>query len=138
MSESIVVRPARESDYAFILDAWRRSFEGAPAVQGAKDDHYRAEMGAVIARLVRASTVRVACDAEDDDTILGFVVVDEPGATLHYAYVRREFRQLGIVPRLIGETAIRAYTFRTLAGERRLKLKERGLWFKPRFTIGGS
>lgn len=129
------IREARDGDFGFILDTWRRSFEGAAAVAGADPNHLFTELAIVVGRAVKrpGSVVRVACDPEDDDVLLGFVAVN--GTELHYAYVKRDLRNHGIVPAMLDGLAIRSYTFRTQAGERRLKPKDRGWLFTPRFTI---
>ena len=129
---------------AFVVDAWRRSFEASPAVHGADREHYRAEMTRTIHAIVgaRDTTTRVACDHEDDDVVLGFACFTGPAldartssATLHYVYVRSDFRQMGITKSLLDGVDVAHYTFRTLAGERRLHARERGWKFTPRFTL---
>ena len=135
MSVPFLVRAARDSDYAFVLDTWRRSFEHAPAVAGADPSSYELEMKFVIARLFKTSEVLIACDVEDDDTLLGFASISGP--TLNYVYVRKDFRNMGVARTLLAGRKLTGYSFRTLAGERRLKLRERMI-FAPRFTIGGS
>jgi GNAT superfamily N-acetyltransferase len=132
----VLIRPARETDFAFIVDAWCRSFEGSPVVHGADRNHYRSEMVRVIRKMlsgVGAATTRVACDREDDDTLLGFAAFTGP--ELHYVYVRQDFRQMGIAKAMLEGASIAQYTFRTLQGERRMRTRERGWKFTPRFTL---
>lgn len=133
MTAPFLVRAARDSDYAFVLDTWRRSFESAPAVAGADPSAYELEMKFVIARLFKTSEVLIACDTEDEDTLLGFASISGP--TLNYVYVRKDFRNMGVARTLLEGRDLTGYSFRTLAGERRLKLRERMI-FAPRFTIG--
>jgi len=129
------VRAASAGDFGFVLDTWRRSFEGAPAVMNADKEHFIGEMNTLITRMLnRAGTiVRIACDADDEDTIIGFAALT--GSELHYTYVRRDFRGHGIVPAMLAAHPVRSYTFRTQAGERRLKPRERGWVYTPRFTL---
>jgi hypothetical protein len=140
MTSGLRFRDSRDGDFGFVLDTWRRSFEGAPAVRGSDVEHYRAEMKATITKLLRSPAVRVtvAHPEGDEDAIVGYAVHN--GAELHYVYVRGgepsvSMRGLGIAKQLIEPLSIAAYTFRTEAGERRLKPKDRGWRFTPRFTL---
>lgn len=135
----VKIRPARPEDFAFILDTWRRSYERAPAVTGADPAHYRLEMANVITRVVSRAEVRVACATDDERTLAGYAVIEHPGE-LVYLYVRggepqASMRNLGIARMLLEGVAIRSYTFRTPAFERRMKPKERGWKFTPRYTL---
>ncbi len=129
------IRDARDSDFGFILDTWRRSFEGAPAVVDADPNHLFGELAIMIGRALKraGAIVRVACDPEDDDVLLGFVACN--GSELHYAYVKRDLRNHGIVPAMLDGLEIRSYTFRTPAGDRRFRPRARGWLYTPRFTL---
>ena len=131
-------RPA--DDVAFVTDAWRASFHnGGTAAQYADREHFSAEMRRVFERLLPTAKVVVACDREDEDTLLGFVAAT--GEELHYVYVRGgsdlvNVRKQGIARELIEAIGpIRSYTFTTIAGIRRLRPRERGWKFTPRFTL---
>jgi RimJ/RimL family protein N-acetyltransferase len=130
---SLRIRIAKDSDQAFIIDAWKRSFEGAPAVRGADREHYRQEMTRAIRRLLDRATVRVACDPKDEDTIVGFCAFTSPDpdhAELHYVYVKRDFRGIGVMRELTSGVPITAYTFKTP------DFHAPASWrFTPRFTI---
>lgn len=137
---ALCFRDGRDGDFGFVLDTWRRSFEGAPAVRGCDVEHYRAEMKATVTKLLRSPgvSVRVAHPEGDDDAIVGYAVHN--GDELHYVYVRggdkdASMRSLGIARQLVEPLNITAYTFRTEAGERRLKPKDRGWRFTPRFCL---
>jgi GNAT superfamily N-acetyltransferase len=96
---------------AFVIDAWRRSFENSPAVRGADREHYR-----------------IACDPSDPDTIVGFVAFHGP--ELHYAYTKQDFRGMGVQKQLLEGQHIDAYTFHSNNAR-----PPKGWRFKPRFTI---
>lgn len=144
------LRPMRPSDRALVAHSWRASYEGAPAVRGADRDHYRAEMIKTVDRLLDKAQVRVACDPEDEDTIVGWVAFT--GREFHWAYVKDAFRNECKVPDLLEGVPIDAYTFRGREIERALlgldgceyKTDPKGsvVWspprgwrFTPRFTI---
>jgi len=128
------VRDARVSDHAFIIDAWKRSFEGAAAVRLCDRDHYRVEMQHVIKKLLGKPDVftLVAYDPEDEDHLVGFAcwTRDDMGAELHYVYVKKDFRGRGIARALIGNAPITRYTFLSPTARPR-----KGWRFTPRFTI---
>jgi GNAT superfamily N-acetyltransferase len=122
------IRPAKEDDLAFVIDAWRRSYENSPAVRGADREHYRVEMTRTIRRLLDTAECRVACDPSDPDTIVGFAAFHGP--ELHYAYTKQDFRGMGVQKQLLEGQHIDAYTF--LSNNAR---PPKGWRFKPRFTI---
>lgn len=113
---------------AFVIDAWRRSFEGSPAVRGADREHYRIEMTRTIRRLLDKAECRVACDPSDEDTIAGFVAFTD--AELHYAYTKQDFRGMGIAKQLLEGAHIDRYTFQSNNAR-----PPKGWRYTPRFTI---
>ncbi len=121
--DPVLIRDARPSDLAFVLNAWEQSY-----ITRAK-----ALIGKEIRRLVRTARCIVACDRADDDTLIGFAVVD-PGLW-HYVYVKDAFRGECISHKLIADAPADAYTFRTDVGESRLKPEARGLKYQPRIVL---
>lgn len=126
-------------DLHFVGNAWRESYYvGSPAVQRSDREHYKSEMHRLFDRLFREARVIIACDREDEDTLIGFAVATGP--ELHYVYVRGgpelvNVRKQGVARELVEALGkITAYTYKTIAGERRLKPHERGWKFTPRFT----
>ena len=113
---------------AFVVDAWKRSFEDAPSVKGCEPEHYKAEMTRAIRRLCAHGTVRIACDPTDEDAIVGFAAFTGP--ELHYVYVKQPFRKMGIARMLLDGVAITRYTFRS-----RQARPPSGWRYTPRFTI---
>lgn len=118
------IREARASDVGFVTDAWRESYYvGGPSVQYADRDDYRRKMTAMFSEMLRDAAVLVACDSEDEDTLIGFAAHTK--GTLHYVYIKADFRKMGIARALCERVAPTSYDFRTLAGERRLRPRER-------------
>lgn len=127
-------------DVAFVGNAWRESYYvGGPGVQRADRHDFKAEMQRMFARLLPAARILVACDREDEDTLLGFAAAH--GSTLLYVYVRGgdevvNVRKQGVARDLVESLGkIDAYMFRTVAGEHRLRPRERGWKFTPRHTL---
>lgn len=121
-----LVRPARASDLAFVRNGFTESLLM----------RVRNRLAEEVKRLVRTGVVRVACDQKDDDTLLGFAVVDGANpALLHYAYVRKELRGEGVGRDLVRPGDVREYSFRTDDLERCFRPSERGWEHRPRFTL---
>lgn len=128
------IRPAQDTDRAFIENAWRGTMLATcPGVSGADPGHFHGEMTRVFKRILPFATVRVACDPTDHDNLVGFMAAT--GVELHYVYVSQPFRKLGVVPALLSGLDIQRFTFKTLPGERRLRPRERNWVFTPRFTL---
>lgn len=144
------IRLAKPDDMGLILDAWRRSYEDSPAVKGADREHYRIEMTRAIRRLCDRAEVRVACNPDDEDHVVGFVAFT--GREFHYGYVKQDFRSDTSIGAMLGDTKLDSYTFRGhnieeyLLGyqgcRRETDEKGRTTWkapqgwrFTPRFTI---
>lgn len=131
------VRDATEEDRGYIENAWRATMLAmSPAVQGADPAHYHSEMSRVLSRLMPTlpgNSVRVAHDPKDENNLVGFIAATKH--ELHYLYVGGDFRKLGVAPLLLDGLKISCYTFSTPPGVRRLKPRERGWKFCPRFTI---
>ena len=90
------VRPYRGRDESFCLYSWLFTFArsehgkrwNANALrQIGQQDHVWSEHRPIALRLLREADTRIACDNDDDDTILGWACVDGPGV-LHYAAVK--------------------------------------------------
>jgi hypothetical protein len=134
-ADLIRVRDARADDMPFITNAWRATaLAHAEGVRGSDPGHWHKESGRLFERLLPAAKLRVACDAvEDESTLVGFacVTADE----LNYVYVAGPFRKMGVVPMLLEGLDVARYMFRTEQGLRRLRPRERGWLYTPRFTL---
>lgn len=130
------IRAYRPTDEAFVIDAWKRSYEGALAVRGCDREHYRIEMSRTIGRILdkTTTTTLVACDPEDADTIVGFACYTRSTmlgpVELHYVYVKREFRKMGVARFMLEGIPVGSYTF--LAPQAKPR---KGWRFTPRFSI---
>lgn len=131
----VPVRAARPSDHGFVLGAWTDSLRNERIWKGVDRDAWRTELARIVGRLVTSpdTTIRVAHDPDDDDVIIGFAAMTPP--TLHYVYVRSEFRGHGIVPALLDGLDINAFSFRTEAFVRRLQPFTRAWKYTPKFTF---
>lgn len=135
MTVPVVIRDADgEADYSFIKKAWRATyFTGGMAVQGSDRDHYFTEMNRLFAAVMPHARARIACDPEDADNRLAFVVYE--GDAAWFVYVMQDFRRMGIVPALLDGLGLTSYRLSTIQGVRRLRPREHGLVFKPQMVI---
>lgn len=95
----VLIRPAEATDRAFLIATWlnnyrRESYFAARIC----DAVFFSRHHEIVDELLRRSTVSVACDPQDKDCILGYMVW-EPDA-LHWIYVKKSFRKLGIAREL--------------------------------------
>ena len=100
MIAGVVLRPGVAADLPFAVNSWLRSYRiGNNANVLAKripHDAYYADAGfkgAIIRRLTH-STLTVAVDADDSETIYGWACTDPD--VVHYVYVKDVMRRKGI------------------------------------------
>lgn len=124
---TLPVRPARESDMAFVAMSWRASFEPRHAFDR---EEFREEMDRVIRRLCSRGHVRIAHAPDDDDHLIGFAAYSADGRELHYIYVKQDFRGKGIARALLKDASIATYSF--LAPTARPR---KGWLHTPRYSI---
>ncbi len=129
-----LVRPAKASDEGFIAHSWVESYHrGCKELRGVAFKGYRSAQFWRVARLLERSQALVACDPDDPDHLLGWVV--SSGPLLHYVYVSHLRRREGLASHLLAaaeahaSTPLRAYSHRTQAGAR--VIASRGLDFDP-------
>jgi len=102
----IPIRPARRGDKNYIIKSWVRSMRGQFPYSKMSSGAIRKYAKRVEA-LIATTITLVACDPEDGDVVYGFVCgesgrylgVESP--TLHYVWVRKQFRQNGIGTALV-------------------------------------
>lgn len=136
MTVPVRIRAHREGDMPFVVDTWRRSFADDSRLSRFDKDIYFKIMARHIKALSHepAAQIRIACDEQDDDAIVGFACLTGP--ELHYVYVRggkdTTLRGHGVARTLLADVDIKSYSCRTSAGERRLKPQTRGWSFACR------
>ena len=133
MKLPIVLRPGAASDLAYVCDSWRTTFHLGYGALGSERKHYHQEISRLFERILPKASVRIACDPTDPDVIVGFAVFTD--TELHYAFVRKDFRRMGVATALLADLPIRSFTFLTRKGEEALKPRARGWAFTPRWTF---
>lgn len=94
------------SDVAYIVNTWV-SYLLKPPHAAVLGERPAFQLTWRTRRLLNNHGARVACDAEDHDTILGFACVT-PATEWHvplflWAYVREDFRRQGIAKSMLGD-----------------------------------
>lgn len=109
MTITFHLRDGRESDRPYITHAWVAANADTPTARALGAEYKHAHRRLIWAWLP-SCIVRVACDVEDEDAILGFSVKLTTDV-LHYVHVRRDFRGMGIARALVGELEDEAVTY---------------------------
>ncbi len=124
------------SEFNLIFDSWARSFMKSPWAGCIRNCDYDQVSRAAMAELVdRPARVTVAVEDLEDGTrrVLGYSVSEPDRKVIHYVYVKRDARGLGIGRTLRRDVVADAdregwsYTYKTNASDRFL----RGLKHQP-------
>ena len=94
------IRSAIPRDIPFIYETWLKSYKHDSAIgrctrSGIFFENYRK----VVDKILQDSNTDVACLPDDGDVILGYLVSEDN--TLHYAFVKEAFRNIGISKSLL-------------------------------------
>lgn len=115
--KKIVVRAANANDVPFILSTWLRGLRyGNDWFALIDKDAYFTKYAVVVDNLLRNSYVSVACLASDPEVIVGYIVYDV--GVLHWVYVKKAWRRLGLAKQLVPYNPIERITHLTKLGQR--------------------
>lgn len=86
------------SDYAFISNAWLRSYRHSAFAGKIPSEIYFYTHEPLIAKLINSSKLIIACNEEDEDQLFGFLCYDviDSWFICHYVYVKKVFRGMDI------------------------------------------
>lgn len=96
---TFTLRPAVEDDLAYILDTWLEGMAGEYR-DVRKGDYEREGRRHILGILQRPSVMVVVASPQDQPSVIWAYLVGEAGL-LHWCYVRRTHRRLGIARRLV-------------------------------------
>lgn len=97
----ILIRKFKEEDKAFIMSTWLRSYKhNSFFTKKLTNTVYYKYHHDIINRILARADILIACDTQSPETIFGYAVFEEPGI-VHYAYVKKAFRGMGIFSKLI-------------------------------------
>ncbi len=106
-NDRIVTRLATPDDISFIYATWLRSYRNdSPATKYIGTELFYKQHEKLLDNLLGASTTKViiACDTQDHELIFGYMAF-EPGI-LHFIYVKKPFRHMGIMHQLLESQSI--------------------------------
>src|SRR5690349_1405277 len=91
----------------FIVDGWMVSYQRSREVQDLPPDVYCPAQRAFIHRSLRVGQATLAVNREDPSQFFGFIAFERDTSTLaavvHYVYVKKTFRGMGIGGLLVDE-----------------------------------
>ena len=98
VKDKIRLRTATEEDVPFIMNSWLKSFRGSMFARNVINTVYFTEHHKLIERLLKSSSVIIACNDEDSSQVYGWICAEEVDGIfcLHYVYIKHAFRNLGI------------------------------------------
>lgn len=103
MKKGIIVRAVQMDDGPFIYSTWLRGlYYGNDWFRKIDKTSFFDKYRIVVNNLLTRSTVRVACLEDDQDVIVAYVVYS--GNCLHWVYVKKDWRKLGIATALIPDS----------------------------------
>lgn len=98
---NIQIRQASPLDIPFIYATWLKGlYYGNDWFREMDKEVFFANYHKVIETILQRSGVRVACLEDEPDVILGYSVVYAQ-FTLHWVFVKRSWRKMGIAKRLV-------------------------------------
>lgn len=106
----LVVRAGGPEDHPLVVDSWMRCAQ-ISKLGIALGSQFGVEHESLISRVLAMPTaLRVLAPADEPSAILGWACV--VGVTLHYVFVKRDFRGLGLARMLLEDARIAVYTHR--------------------------
>jgi GNAT superfamily N-acetyltransferase len=126
----ITLRPAAPEDLPFIYSTWLKGLYGGNSLFGLIPyPTYMAAYSNVLAGLIERNRAIVACLSEDPSVVVGYSVISPDEATVHWVYVRKAWRKLGVARSLVPRDA-RYITHLTKTGQSLMKKLPRAV-FNP-------
>ena len=101
--DNVMIRPGYHKDIPLITKSWYKGFRRTEPRLSIKA--YDAYHHKVMEELLPRCDVRVLCNAESPDDVLGYLVGEflTDTAVIHWVYVKLPFRRLGMAGHLVRE-----------------------------------
>jgi ribosomal protein S18 acetylase RimI-like enzyme len=101
------IRPAREDELTYVLSTWSRSAYELTRDRPALYSLFRPLFEQRQAKMLKAATVLVAVNPEDDEQVFGACVYERGTApVLHFVCTKRDFQRMGIARALLKAAGI--------------------------------
>lgn len=133
-TEVVTVRSVREGDKNFIYSTWLLGvYYGDTVFKEMEKGRFMAHYHNLIDQIMNHKdiVIKVACFKDDQDTILGYAVVNKNNTTAHWAFVKAPWRKIGLGKMLLGSEISVATTITKLGLS---IMKRKNIEFNP-FTI---
>lgn len=109
IKNEIALIPASSGMVGFITNTWLKSYRNSAFAWGMNDDTYYKFHHDIIANLIVKGSCLVATLKHDPSHFLGYICYDvrteigtgKPMLVIHYIYVKRRFRDLGLASHLL-------------------------------------
>ena len=116
---NVQIRQARESDLALVYKTWIDTYAESNFARKVRRALYPVRQRNLINQILARPTthVLVACVPDDEETLLGWAVLETPNV-IHYAFMKKDFRRFGIAEdlcRAAGDAIL--FSHRTPFGE---------------------
>lgn len=108
-SDLIEIREGLPGDKNFVLSTFLLGlYYGGTAYSEMNKDIFMLEYHKLAEKLLSSedSLLRVACLKEDHNVILGYALLDKDGNTLHFVFVKKPWRKIGIMKSLIPQQVL--------------------------------
>lgn len=129
-----MIRPAVAADWNIITDSWLKSYRISEHAKPIRSTEYFAGHQLVVERLLSLHGASVLCDDADERVVLAWACVAAPD-TLHYVYVKRSCRGLGMSSELLRHCGVYAaaplYISHLTEKVRRWQAKDRYIRYDP-------
>lgn len=107
VDQQLLVRRADADDAAFVFSYWLRDYyEHSAFAKGIDKTLFMHLHHLLLERIIARSVIHIVCDVEDPSVCYGFICAEGP--VLHYIFVKRRFRRLGLARRLLREAGLEA------------------------------
>lgn len=99
----ILIRDAQPEDVSFIFNSWLKSYRSGLLARSVDNTIYYSEHHKLIERILKTSTVKIACNPEDIATIYGYLCFERIDGIFigHFGYTKGPFRNLGVFSQLL-------------------------------------
>lgn len=96
------IRDANNEDVAFITSTFLRGiYYGDSWFSLIPKDIFMVHYKPIIEMLLAKSVIKIACPKDDPSIIMGYSILSADYLTIHYVYVKKQFRLFGIARSLL-------------------------------------
>lgn len=98
-------RNLKLNDINFIYSTWLKSYRQSPWAESMSNDIFFSQHKVLIDSIIARPTasVIVICNPEDEEQVYGYLVSEANLSILHFAYIKYNYRKLGMMKSLLGQ-----------------------------------